>query len=624
MTAPTMKVEIAFTTGPNDPSPVWVDVTQWLRASPGVTVVRGRQDQGSDVQPSKCTLTLDNTSGRFTPENTASPYYPNVKKGRRIRVTATHAGVAYRRFTGYVDEWPVTWADASATVADAAISASSRQARLGHGTELRSIVEEEYVLDTPQAYYTMGEPELSVAAGNGSVMQQPSMTFAGTGANPVFGVATGPGTDGLTAVSFTGGKSLDVSFPTSVVAATDTTFTFEMFFLTSSASFQNLGRLYTATGDTVLLTITAAGKLGTNGGNNAGPIFFDLTSAATVSDGATHHALVRCTISAGILTTTLFLDGVSVASTTYSPIVAFSGMDHMTAGGLGAVGGTTLTGVISHVAVTSGTTEMTAARVLTHANSGLTGFSGERSDQRIARLATYALVPAAEVATETGLSTSITNQLTNGLTALSLMSDVTSTEGGVLFDARDGTLTFQARSHRYNTTSAMTLTTELQASLEPRLDDQGLVNDMTASREGGVTSRSVDAASIADYGLYRETITLLTTSDNEVVDAANWKVGIGSTPQVRIPVAEANVAQASSAQTTALLTREIGDRITLANLPSQAPASSMSFFIEGYTETITPEIYRLTFNLSPASLAGVWQLDSSTYSLLDATSRLGY
>jgi hypothetical protein len=617
-----MKVEIAFTTGPNDPSPVWVDVTQWLRANPGVSVTRGRQDQFSDVQPSKCTLTLDNTDGRFTPGNTASPYYPNVKKGRRIRVTATHATVAYRRFAGYVDEWPVTWADASATVAFTSISASSRQARLGRGTELRSIIEEEYLLDAPDAYYTMGEPEASVAAGNGSSVVQPPMTFAGSGASPVFGVATGPGTDNLTAVSFSGGKNLDVTFPASLVASTDTTFAYEMFFLTSSASFQNMGRLWSNTGDSVQFTISASGKLGANGFNNTGPIYFDLVSGATVSNGATHHALVRCTISAGVLTTTLFLDGTSVASTTYSPITAFSSMDRMTAGGMNS--GTSLTGVISHMAVSSGTTEMTAARVLAHATAGLTGFSGERSDQRITRLAGYALVPAAEISTETGLSTSIVNQLTNEKTALSLMADVTGTESGVLFDARDGTLTFHARSHRYNAASAMTLSSELQANLEPRLDDQGLVNDLTTNREGGVTARAVDTASIADYGLYRETLTLLTTSDNEVTDAAYWKVGIGATPQVRIPVAEANLAQAGSAQTTALLTREIGDRLTLAPLPSQAPATSMDFFIEGYVETITPEIYRLAFNLSPAALSGVWQLDSSTYSLLGTTTRLGY
>jgi hypothetical protein len=50
----------------------------------------------------------------------------------------------------------------------------------------------------------------------------------------------------------------------------------------------------------------------------------------------------------------------------------------------------------------------------------------------------------------------------------------------------------------------------------------------------------------------------------------------------------------------------------------------MDFFIEGYTEDITPETYRIKFNLSPASLSGVWQLDSPVYSVLGSTTRLGY
>jgi hypothetical protein len=50
----------------------------------------------------------------------------------------------------------------------------------------------------------------------------------------------------------------------------------------------------------------------------------------------------------------------------------------------------------------------------------------------------------------------------------------------------------------------------------------------------------------------------------------------------------------------------------------------MDFFIEGWTETITADDYRIAFNLSPASLSGVWQLDSSVYSVLGTSTRLGY
>lgn len=638
MTAPlpTVKVEIAFATTPDDPSPAWVDVSQWVRVQPGITITRGRQDQFSEVQPSKCTLTLINSDGRFTPGNVNSPYYPNVKKGRRIKVWVIDDGSFFTRFTGYVDEWPVTWADSSATVADVSVTATSRMGRLDRGSELPSIVETEYLADTPTAYYPYGDPEGTTRAGNVSTTLQPTMSALqiGTGGSITFGSATGPGTDGLTAALFspansTNGALMRALPDQAVVTSAHTTFSMECFFLTSSVTEQDIMRLdlQTGTGEVSLMNISATGKLHAAAAPNLGANTYDLTSAATVADGNTHHALIRETISGGNLTATLFLDGVSVATSTVA-YTAFGSRDRLAVGGAPSGGFGMFGGTISHVAIRSGTTELTADRVLQHANSGLTGFSGERSDQRIARLARYAGVPSAEVTVETGQSTSIVNQVTNGLTPLALMRDVVRTEAGVLFDTKDGVLRFRPRSYRYNAESSLTLAAagdgELQANLEPRLDDQGLVNDVTASREGGVSVRAVDTASIADYGIYRDEVRMLTTSDNEVTDAANWKLYTSSTPQVAVPVAEADLTLATPLQRATILTADIGSRITLGDLPSQAPATTMDFFVEGTTDRITAERYLVAFNLSSAALSGVWQLDSAVYSVLNTSTRLAY
>lgn len=635
MTLPTVLVEVAFATAPDDPLPVWVDVTQWTRVE-GISLTRGRLDEFSEIQPSHCSLTLINSDGRFTAGNVDSPYYPNVKKGRRLRVSVTWDSVVYRRLTGYVDEWPVTWADASATVADAPISATSRLSRLGRGVELRSIVEEEYLLDEPVAYYPLGEPEGATQAGNVSTTSQPVMTVGqtGSGGTLTFGTATGPGTDGLSAPTFTrvdanNGKYLTAT-PNGLDNTADTAMLMEAFFNTSTAARVSVCSLTTpagTSGETIELYVEPGGQLvgrhRANGATDTGG--FEIFAGADVNDGATHHAALKLTVSGGAVTGELFRDGVSIAtSSAETDITLFSATNFSVGGGSGLV---PFNGTISHAAVYRGSTEVSDARVDSHYDAGATGFSGERSDQRIARLAGYAGVPSGEVSTETGLSTSMAAQVTNDRTAIELMREVENTEGGLLFDARDGVLTFHARSHRYNTASTLTLSGdvgELVPPLEPRLDDQGLVNDMTATREGGVSARAVDPDSITDYGLYRTSVQLFTTSDNEVQDAANWKIFTASVPQVRIPVAVADLELASSAQKTALLTLEIGDRITLSGLPSQAPAASMDFFIEGYTEQITAVSHRIAFNLSPASLSGVWQLDSSTYSVLGSTTRLGY
>src|SRR5256885_13923001 len=80
-------------------------------------------------------------------------------------------------------------------------------ARLGHGKTLASIIEVEYLLDSPDAYYTLGEDAGSLQAGNGSAVIQTPLAVTpfggGSNANITFGSATGPSTDSLTAALFT-------------------------------------------------------------------------------------------------------------------------------------------------------------------------------------------------------------------------------------------------------------------------------------------------------------------------------------------------------------------------------------------------------------------------------------
>lgn len=112
-TTPTLKVEIAFASDPFD-TPVWTDVTDWVEA---VNVSRGKASVLTDMQAGTCTVTLDNTDGRFDPNHTAGAYAPNVKPFRRLRVTAgtdlytdvytdTYSGGSAGLFAGFITAWP--------------------------------------------------------------------------------------------------------------------------------------------------------------------------------------------------------------------------------------------------------------------------------------------------------------------------------------------------------------------------------------------------------------------------------------------------------------------------------------------------------------------------------------
>ncbi|MFF9324047.1 LamG-like jellyroll fold domain-containing protein [Streptomyces sp. NPDC014776] len=64
----------------------WTDISQYVHLPSGVSITRGAADELSETQPGTATLVLDNSDGRFTPGNSASPYYPYVRRNAPIRI----------------------------------------------------------------------------------------------------------------------------------------------------------------------------------------------------------------------------------------------------------------------------------------------------------------------------------------------------------------------------------------------------------------------------------------------------------------------------------------------------------------------------------------------------------
>jgi hypothetical protein len=561
--------------------------------------------------------------GSTSTESPQPPYYPNVKIRKKLRVTyfdPAFPTVPHYRFTGYVEEWPTDWPTGGDTYSTAQVTASDRFKRLGQVAKLKSIIEQEYLADLPSAYFTLGEPTGANTAGDtsgngGGVL---STVQVGTGGALTFGANTGPGTDAMTAPAFapvnvTNGKYLAGVAP---VISSLSDLTIEASILTSAAVNQTVVRL----GSSLWAEIatTAAGKVSASFMNGS----FVVTSAASFNDGNTHD--VAATVSYAASTLTLVVGGVSVGTTAVTGWYGLDGVINIGGAPADAVNpaGALFTGTISHVAVYDHA--LTSTRITSHAAAGSNGFSGERSDQRIARLAGYAGVLPAEMSLDVGSSTSIAFVDITGAAPLQAMQDVTATEGGVLFVDGQGLLTFQSRGHRYNATSAATITApDTDPSLRFISNDALLVNDVTAGRAGGATVRAVDAPSVLDYGTAAVTLTLLTTSDAEVADAANWKANANSDVNPRLPNLTVDLLTSPTLAATVLLLG-IGSRITLSGLPAQAPASSVDVFIEGWTETITSSGWVVAMNTSPAPLSGVWALDSALYSQLGVSTRLAY
>lgn len=608
---PDVKVEIAFNAGYDTPeaSRVWTDVSQWVELKEQVKIDRGRSDEFADADPNKLELVVDNRDGRFTPKHPGSPYFPNVRIGRPIRVTATPVGgSASVRFVGFVEEWPLQWHEGTVTTAQSKIVAYSRMARLGIGNELDNLtlavarshgVDHAFPLTEPAGSRTVSDVidvgrklnvgRSGVTLGENSASDGdslPGATFAGTSAGMIEGALTLDGaSDWAIACTF-----VATGVPPNIDNAVIAVRTPEGWMYSAQVALDSIGGNIST-----LMTYPNGSAEGVYGRN--------------VADGQVHHLVLRAYTGGGTMYVETFIDGANEGGVDL-PADAPKLSTTLRIGRY-------FKGTIGDVQVYRGYLDDTTIADL--AATTLTGNAGETAAQRLERIrATTTAIPASSVSFDPNTGPVERIEFT-GRNVLEVMRDVEKAEGGVLFDARDGRLTYAGRAARYNRPSELTLDVamqEVENGLAPTFDRQRLVNDATITSASGTPWRFTSSSSVAAYGpaATSETVAL---NDWQAEALAQWLVGLGAEPDVRIPSLSFDVLPMSAARKAAALALDIGSRITLANLPAQAHVSTLTVFVEGITETIGPESYVLEVNVSPAAPYDVFQLDSGTRGVLD-------
>jgi len=591
------------------------DVSTYVRLVDGITFTHGRENEYGEIQPGTCGLTFDNTDGRFSLGSTIINATSPIFVDNQIRVSFTVGGVLKDRFTGYVQTWPVEWPDGGDTFAVAKITAVDVLARLAR-RPLRSIIEEEILLAGAVAYYTLGEPAGATTAGDTSGNARSTLVQAGTGAAVVFGNATGPGTDSLTAATFAGGKYLTTTIGFGTSAFVPAGFTFDM--LTSTVSqpvlfFDDTAVVGTVSNGGIRLNASGKFEIVLNGAIQA-------TGTATMTDGATHS--VTWILGNGLAATTegLYVDGVlDVADSTFANDLF---MKNPRLGG--DFSGGSFTGTMAHFALTGSPSSTQIASI---ADAALNGFNTDRSDQRISRYLTYGGVPTASQVLETGVQTNVPHYDITGNSVAGAVAKVNEGEVGVVFARGDGKVVFHNRQHRQlKTTADWTLTAiDLDPGTVVPADMQQVTNIATSSRAGGATQAAQSASSITKHGQYPASYdSLLVTTDAQALDRINWQVGTHAEPGARFNQLQIDLLTASQTLQQNAQARELGDRLSITGLPSQAPAGLADQIIEGWTETLTAASWDMTFNTSPWGLEQAWILGDATYGVLGSTTRLGF
>ncbi len=523
------------------------------------------------------------------------------------------------RFLGFVDAWNVSWPATADSFSTCAVTATSRTAWMGAARALRSLTQLTILGDSPAYYWPLSEADGATSA----VSLTGALRMRKTGGAITFGSEFAAPTDTQTGCKFTYNRG---NLATTSTITLGSAFTFECLWQSTQhasgvgGTTQNIFN-FDAGFRNIACTIGDNGLGSTNIYVRDSAFSTAFPSAGLTYDTSVHHIAVVVNGA----TTTIYVDGVSYATDTGGSSWG-GGTGSLSIGSVSG-GSSGDDGTLSHVALY--TSALAGATISAHSTAALTGWLGETPATRLGRYATWAGVPSGETSFETGQVPGLANIDTTDVTPIDLMRKVEITEEGVLYDAADGTLTFHDRSHRYGAAAAATWAAGVggvvQADFAPSLDPLSLLNDVTVtSGDQTLTDRTYSQASIDSYGIAQANIEAFTTSEDEVKLHSSWLVGSYSEPAIRAPALTVELAGMSAAEQATAFAITVGKKITVTGLPSQYVASSASYFVEGYAESIRPGSHQITFNVTPASVFEVWLLGDATYGVLDSTTRTAY
>ncbi|MGP4048786.1 hypothetical protein [Streptomyces sp. 2A115] len=520
------------------------------------------------------------------------------------------------RYFGMVNNWPLEWTGLQAKTV---INCTDLFKWAALDEALEPMLVQEVLLDRPTVYYPLAEPAESTSAGDLSGTANVgtlSIVQAGTGGTLAFGEGTGPNT-GQGAPVFTPASATQGKYLSADLGQTfqDANLFFrarmECWFSTSTSGRVLMSLASTDLGTRVVVLLeSGTGRLTLEKDQYGAGTQTYVWPTINLADGALHHMVYS-----------EFANELVVDGAAYS-LSSFNGTDLRTLTVGGYQNNRLWQGTIAHVAVYC--RSITVGEISPHYTTGTTGHVGESAAARVARLASYL---GLDITTAGGTFDPVASQATLGSSALTHMRQVESTEAGKLLASRgNASLHFQSRDVRYNPVPSLSLAYgDLETNgVKYANDDQKMINTVTASRPGGATQRIVSQSARDTYGPKPRDLDLLKDSDLKVTDAANWLISryADPPPEIRQVPLEAFTLPVATYRT--LIAIDVSAVLELTALPPEAPASTATVCIEGYSERIGLNQHHIDFHTSRAQTDTVWVLDDATYSVLGSTTRLAY
>jgi hypothetical protein len=600
-----VSVQLAFGADPSaDPTTAfaWTDVTRYVYQADKIRIARGRQDEQSQTPPSRCTLTFNNTDGRFTPRNPTGPYYGTFGRNTPLRVQVNPGTGWVTRFTGFVSEWPPRW-DVSENFHYAPVTASGILRRLGQGNaRIKSLSRATVDYWSTQsgsdvvAYWPLEDLSSATQVASGLANGTP-LTVSGTATFDTetvpSGVATAPN---ISAARLSGTCNAPLASTSwAIVLYVNCSSTCRVLSWTTTST-----TIASWTLDISSTTITLTPSSGSA-----------VTLSTNFADGEWHWVGIQVSNSGSSVSATIFVNGSSsggsVASSTCGAVSIVNINPDVDAD---------LTSV-SHLTVSG------SGGLLTDENT-MNGIPGRPAGENLARIALYNNV-AVDVSSSDQTDTEVMGPFPVG-TLLQTFQECADADEGVLTERLDGRLGFDSHLDREN--QAVTLAMDylqkhVNPSLEPTDDDQHTRNDVTVSLNAGSSGRSVDQTGplgVNSVGRYDEGVTLNLYLDSQAVQHAAYRVAHGTVNEMRYPRVQLNFAR-NPTLIASWLASDIGSRLTISNPPTDVAPDQIDQIIEGYTEIVDPYVWTAELNCSPFSPNRIFRMAATSG---DTNDFLGY
>jgi hypothetical protein len=564
----------------------WTDITGYCMVREGgVTIRRGRTDWQSRVQPSTCEVLVNNADGRFSRLNPLGAHYGQLHKNTPLRVRACAVGgTLTTRFIGFVSEWPPRWEPRERHFW-VPVRADGVLRRIGRSTAGRmSALRRTILASGPAAYWPL-EGERGAMSALSGLPSGATMALFGTADFGAFDTLAGSApTPDLTDAALVGrvynGSATAWHAETAFMQDSITDlFPFDVYAEDSTSHYR--WRLATpVTGADTIDVVIADSALSTVA-TLVGPV------AAADHIGRWYHVAVTAEQSGGNVVSKLYVDG-TLADTDTSA----GTLNRITKIDCGFNSAPTTS--MAHIVVGDTVT-------LSGAAAAMDGYAGEEAHDRFTRLLAEESVHGATAATG-----SVRMGAQPVGTFLDVIRDGEAADQGVLYEGFADPLVYQATSERYNL--AVDLALNYAAGhvkqLELADDDERTVNDSTVTRTGGASARfeQTDGPLGSDpttgVGRNDESPTLNLYIDEQALDAASWRVHLGTVNEYHYPTVTL-MFHSSSSILTDWLTCDIGSRITVDNMPANPTPDLVDQILEGYTERINAVEWHAGLNLSP-------------------------